>query len=167
MVSQVPTWLIITVEIQLPMAKVNRPNILEWFKQNYPKEFDLAMEVNQRMGKILGQTEIPNPDFITAPVKLEVTRSQQDSSKLQLVANDYGLIYIGTIVKTIIDLLSTQFGGLSASAIGNEILDRKIKEVISQYFATQTLKKCPNCQSENRDDAKYCDNCGHKFNSQI
>jgi hypothetical protein len=66
------------------------------------------------------------------------------------VANDYGLIYIGTIVKAIIDLLSTQFGGLSSSAIGNEILDRKIKEVITQYFAKQTLKKCPNCQSENR-----------------
>ena len=89
--------------------------------------------------------------------------NQKDNTKLQLVANDYGIIYIGTIVKTIIDLLSTQFGGLSVSAIGNEILDRKIREVISQYFATQDLKKCPNCQSENRGDAKYCDNCGHKF----
>jgi hypothetical protein len=138
-------------------------NLLEWFKQNYPKEYDLATEVNQRMDRILGQTEIPNPDFITSPVKLEVTRNQQDNTKLQLVTNDYGTIYIGTIVKAIIDLLSTQFGGLSASAIGNEILDRKIKEVISQYFATQTLKKCPNCQSENRDDAKYCDSCGQKF----
>jgi hypothetical protein len=138
-------------------------NLLEWFKQNYPKEYDLATEVNQRMDRILGQIEIPNPDFITSPVKLEVTRNQQDNTKLQLVTNDYGTIYIGTIVKAIIDLLSTQFGGLSASAIGNEILDRKIKEVISQYFATQTLKKCPNCQSENRDDAKYCDSCGHKF----
>jgi hypothetical protein len=138
-------------------------NLLEWFKQNYPKEYDLAIEVNQRMDRILGQIETPNPDFQTAPVKLEVTRNQQDNTKLQLVTNDYGTIYIGTIVKAIIDLLSTQFGGLSASAIGNEILDRKIKEVISQYFATQTLKKCPNCQSENRDDAKYCDSCGHKF----
>ena len=145
------------------MSNTNRPNILEWFKQNYPKEYDLATEVNQRMDRILGQTEIPNPDFITAPVKLEVTRNQHDNTKLQLVTNDYGIIYIGTIVKAIIDLLSTQFGGLSASAIGNEILDRKIKEVISQYFATQILKKCPNCQSENRDDAKYCDSCGHKF----
>ena len=145
------------------MSSTNRRNILEWFKQNYPKEYDLAIEVNQRMGRILGQTEIPNPDFKNAPVKLEVTRNQQDSTKLQLVANDYGLIYIGTVVKAIIDLLSAQFGGLSASAIGNEILDRKIKEVISHYFATQTLKKCPNCQSENRDDAKYCDSCGHKF----
>ena len=145
------------------MSNTNRPNILERFKQNYPKEYDLATEVNQRMGRILGHTEIPNPNFMIEPVKLEVIRNQQDNTKLQLVANDYGLIYIGTIVKAIIDLLSTQFGGLSASAIGNEILDRKIKEVITQYFATQTLKKCPNCQSENRDDAKYCDHCGHKF----
>jgi hypothetical protein len=145
------------------MSNTSRPNILEWFKQNYPKEYDLATEVNQRMDRILGQTEIPNPDFITSPVKLEVTRNQQDNTKLQLVTNDYGTIYIGTIVKAIIDLLSTQFGGLSVSAIGNEILDRKIREVISQYFATQDLKKCPNCQSENRDDAKYCDSCGHKF----
>jgi hypothetical protein len=145
------------------MSNTNRPNILEWFKQNYPKEYDLATEVNQRMGRILGHTEIPNTNFMIEPVKLEVIRNQQDNTKLQLVANDYGLIYIGTIVKAIIDLLSTQFGGLSASAIGNEILDRKIKEVITQYFATQTLKKCPNCQSKNRDDAKYCDHCGHKF----
>jgi hypothetical protein len=145
------------------MSNTNLPNLLEWFKQNYPKEYDLATEVNQRMDRILGQTEIPNPDFITSPVKLEVTRNQRDNTKLQLVTNDYGTIYIGTIVKAIIDLLSTQFGGLSASAIGNEILDRKIKEVISQYFATQILKKCPNCQSENRDDAKYCDSCGHNF----
>ena len=144
------------------MSNSNPPSVLEWFKQNYPKEYDLATEVNQRMGRILDQTEIPDPDFITSPVKLEVTRNQQDNTKLQLVANDYGLIYIGTVVKAIIDLLSAQFGGLSASAIG-EILDRKIKEVISHYFATQTLKKCPNCQSENRDDAKYCDSCGHKF----
>ena len=83
-----PTWLIITVEIQLQMSSTNRPSILEWFKQNYPKEYDLAIEVNQRMGRILGQTEIPNPDFENAPVKLEVTRNQQDSTKLQLVAND-------------------------------------------------------------------------------
>jgi hypothetical protein len=145
------------------MSNTNQPNILEWFKQNYPKEYDLATEVNQRMGRILSHTEIPNPNFMIEPVKLEVIRNQQDNTKLQLVANDYGLIYIGTIVKAIIDLLSTQFGGLSASAIGNEILDRKIKEVITQYFATQTLKKCPNCQSENRDDAKYCDRCGQKF----
>jgi hypothetical protein len=145
------------------MSSTSRPNISEWFKQNYPKEYDFAIEVNQRMDRILGQIETPNPDFQTAPVKLEVTRNQQDNTKLQLVANDYGIIYIGTIVKTIIDLLSAQFGGLSASAIGNEILDRKIGEVISQYFATQALKKCPNCQSENRDDAKYCDSCGHKF----
>jgi hypothetical protein len=145
------------------MSNTNRPNILEWFKQNYPKEYDLATEVNQRMDRILGHTEIPNPNFVIEPVKLEVICNQQDNTKLQLVANDYGLIYIGTIVKAIIDLLSTQFGGLSASAIGNEILDRKIKEVITQYFATQTLKKCPNCQSENRDDAKYCDRCGQKF----
>jgi len=145
------------------MSNTNQPNILEWFKQNYPKEYDLATEVNQRMGRILSHTEIPNPNFMIEPVKLEVIRNQQDNTKLQLVANDYGLIYIGTIVKAIIDLLSTQFGGLSASAIGNEILDRKIKEVITQYFATQTLKKCPNCQSENRDDAKYCDRCAHKF----
>jgi hypothetical protein len=145
------------------MSSTSRPNISEWFKQNYPKEYDLAIEVNQRMDRILGQIEIPNPDFQTAAVKLEVTSNQQDNTKLQLVANDYGIIYIGTIVKTIIDLLSAQFGGLSASAIGNEILDRKIGEVISQYFATQALKKCPNCQSENRDDAKYCDSCGHKF----
>jgi hypothetical protein len=145
------------------MSNTNRPNILEWFKQNYPKEYDLATEVNQRMDRILGHTEIPNPNFVIEPVKLEVIRNQQDNTKLQLVANDYGLIYIGTIVKAIIDLLSTQFGGLSASAIGNEILDRKIKEVITQYFATQILKKCPNCQSENRDDAKYCDRCGQKF----
>ena len=145
------------------MSNTNQPNILEWFKQNYPKEYDLATEVNQRMGRILSHTEIPNPNFMIEPVKLEVIRNQQDNTKLQLVANDYGLIYIGTIVKAIIDLLSTQFGGLSSSAIGNEILDRKIKEVITQYFATQTLKKCPNCQSENRDDAKYCDRCAHKF----
>ena len=145
------------------MSSTSRPNISEWFKQNYPKEYDLAIEVNQRMDRILGQIETPNPDFQTAPVKLEVTRNQQDNTKLQLVANDYGIIYIGTIVKTILDLLSAQFGGLSASAIGNEILDRKIGEVISQYFSTQALKKCPNCQSENRDNAKYCDSCGHKF----
>jgi hypothetical protein len=145
------------------MSNTNRPNILEWFKQSYPKEYGLAMEINQRMDRILGQTEIPNPDFEMAPVKLEVTRNQQDNTKLQLVANDYGMIYIGIIIKAIIDLLSTQFGGLSASAIGNEILDRKIGEVISQYFATQALKKCPNCQSENRGDAKYCDSCGQKF----
>jgi hypothetical protein len=104
------------------MSNTNRPNILEWFKQNYPKEYDLATEVNQRMDRILGHTEIPNPNFVIEPVKLEVIRNQQDNTKLQLVANDYGLIYIGTIVKAIIDLLSTQFGGLSASAIGNEIL---------------------------------------------
>jgi hypothetical protein len=109
------------------MSSTNRSNILEWFKQDYPKEYDLAIEVNQRMGKILSQTEIPNPDFKNEPIKLEVTRNQRDSTKLQLVTNDYGLIYIGTVVKAIIDLLSVQFGGLSASAIGNEILDRKIK----------------------------------------
>jgi hypothetical protein len=90
--------------------------------------------------------------------------NRHDNKKLQLVvAKDYGVVYIGIIIKAIIDLLSTQFGGLSASAIGNEILDRKIGEVISQYFTTQALKKCPNCQSENRGNAKYCDSCGHKF----
>jgi transcriptional regulatory protein LevR len=49
------------------MSNANLPNILDWFKQSYPKEYDLAMEVNQRMDRILGQIEIPNPDSQTAP----------------------------------------------------------------------------------------------------
>ncbi|HZA62391.1 MAG TPA: hypothetical protein VE573_05930 [Nitrososphaeraceae archaeon] len=61
------------------------------------------------MGRIFDHAERPNPNFMIEPVKLEVIRNQQDNTKLQLVANDYGLIYIGTIVKAIIDLLSTQF----------------------------------------------------------
>jgi hypothetical protein len=145
------------------MSSPNQPNVLEWFKQNYPKEYDLAKDINARMSRILGSTDIPNSDFKMAPVRLEVGRNEQDNTKLQLLTNEFGIIYIGTMVKAIIDLLSMQFGGLSSSAIGNEILDKKMKEVISQYFAKQDLKKCSNCQTENRSNAKYCDRCGLKF----
>ena len=41
------------------------------------------------MDRILGQTEIPNPDFITSPVKLEVIRNQQDNTKLQMIMAQY------------------------------------------------------------------------------
>ena len=124
------------------MSNSNPPSVLEWFKQNYPKEYDLANDINTRMTRILGSIEMPNSELLT---------------------NEFGIIFIGTMVRAIIDLLSVQFGGLSSSAIGNEILDKKMKEVITQYFVTQDLKKCPNCQTENRNDAKYCDHCGLKF----
>jgi hypothetical protein len=145
------------------MSNSNQPSVLEWFKQNYPKEYDLANDINTRMTRILGSIEMPNSDFKSAPIRLDVVRNDQDRSKLQLLTNEFGIIFIGTIVRAIIDLLSVQFGGLSSSAIGNEILDKKMKEVITQYFVTQDLKKCPNCQTENRYDAKYCDHCGLKF----
>jgi hypothetical protein len=145
------------------MSNSNQPSVLEWFKQNYPKEYDLANDINTRMTRILGSIEMPNPDFKSAPIRLDVVRNDQDRSKLQLLTNEFGIIFMGTMVRAIIDLLSVQFGGLSSSAIGNEILDKKMKEVITQYFVTQDLKKCPNCQIENRNDAKYCDHCGLKF----
>jgi len=145
------------------MSSSNQPSVLEWFKQNYPKEYDLANDINTRMTRILGSIEMPNSDFKSAPIRLNVVRNDQDRTKLQLLTNEFGIIFIGTMVRAIIDLLSVQFGGLSSSAIGNEILDKKMKEVITQYFVTQDLKKCPNCQTENRNDAKYCDHCGLKF----
>ena len=145
------------------MSSPNQPSVLEWFKQNYPKEYDLANEINTRMTRILGSIEMPNSDFKSAPIRLDVVRNDQDHTKFQLLTNEFGIIFIGTMVRAIIDLLSVQFGGLSSSAIGNEILDKKMKEVITQYFVTQDIKKCPNCQTENRNDAKYCDHCGLKF----
>lgn len=145
------------------MSNSNQPSVLEWFKQNYPKEYDLANDINTRMTRILGSIEMPNSDFKSAPIRLDVVRNDQDRSKLELLTNEFGIIFIGTMVRAIIDLLSVQFGGLSSSAIGNEILDKKMKEVITQYFVTQDLKKCPNCQTENRNDAKYCDHCGLKL----
>ena len=145
------------------MSNSNQLNVLEWFKQNYPKEYDLANDINTRMTRILGSIEMPTFDFKSAPIRLDVVRNDQDRSKLQLLTNEFGIIFIGTMVRAIIDLLSVQFGGLSSSAIGNEILDKKMREVITQYFVTQDLKKCPNCRTENRNDAKYCDHCGLKF----
>ena len=69
--------------------------------------------------------------------------------------NVYGVIFIGIMAKAILEFFIFEFEALLSGDIGKRVLEEKIKEIVSQNVPLDE-KICPNCQTKNRTNAKFC-----------
>jgi ribosomal protein L40E len=83
-------------------------------------------------------------------------------ARLNFGMNVYGLIFTGIMAKAILDSLSSEFEGLLDGEIGNRVIAKKVKKIVSQYVLFDE-KICTNCQTKNKTSAKYCNECAKKF----
>jgi len=56
----------------------------------------------------------------------------------------------------------SEFEGLLSEDIGKQVLEAKIKEIMPNHIPRDG-KTCEKCQTMNRINAKFCDQCGNKF----
>jgi hypothetical protein len=77
--------------------------------------------------------------------------------------NVYGLIFLGVMAKSILDSLTSEFEGLLSGEIGSNVLDKKVKEIVTQYLPIKGLRICPSCKNENLPNAKYCGQCSQEL----
>jgi len=116
----------------------------EWYKKNYPHEWNLKEEIETRteLGVVL------NPA----------------TNKLGIAINLTGELFLGALGKAILDSLTAHFEGFLSSGIGNQLVDKKVKEVLTEHtMSVGITKTCSNCGSENQVSAKFCDQCANKF----
>jgi hypothetical protein len=143
---------------------MSQSDIVQWFKDNLPKDFDLQEEIVKRIGAVLQHMRVDPNQQIQKNILLGVANSPEDPSRLTIIADGYGIIFLGVMAKAILDSLSGEFQALLSSPIGNEVIEKKVKEVVSQHISSG-MKKCPHCQTEIRLSAQFCDQCGRKLES--
>jgi hypothetical protein len=139
------------------------PNsLLEWFRQNHRREFDLQSEIARRAEEIFRDVTTQLPEGQIQPILIGISR-RPEVPRLGIVMNEPGMVFVGTMARAILDSLSAEFEGIISSRIANEVIEKKVRDIISLEDPTQGLKKCPHCQSDLRSISKYCDQCGKEL----
>lgn len=147
------------------MSNENNPSpnsLLEWFRQSHRREFDLQSEIARRAEEIFRDVTTQLPEGQIQPILIGVSR-RPEVPRLGIVMNEPGMVFVGTMARAILDSLSAELEGIISSRIANDVIEKKVREVISQQNPTQGLKKCPHCQSDVRSISKYCDQCGKEL----
>ena len=148
------------------MSNENNPppnSLLEWFRQNHRREFDLQSEIARRAEEIFRDVTTQLPEGQIQPILVGVSK-RPEVPRLGIVMNEPGMVFVGTMARAILDSLSAEFEGIILSSrIANEVIEKKVRDIISREDPTQGLKKCPHCQSDLRSISKYCDQCGKEF----
>jgi hypothetical protein len=147
------------------MMSANDDRWIEWFKTNYPHEFYLQEEIVKRTEEIFRTVpeRIPDGKIIQAMIGMV---HNPNTGKPGIALNPTGAVFLGALGKGILDSLTAQFEGLLSSEIGQNMIEKKVKEVVAQQIGTYTLgstKKCASCGNENQLNAKFCDQCANKF----
>ena len=143
------------------MSNENNPppnSLLEWFRQNHRREFDLQSEIARRAEEIFRDVTTQLPEGQIQPILVGVSK-RPEVPRLGIVMNEPGMVFVGTMARAILDSLSAEFEGIISSRIANEVIEKKVRDVISQQNPMQGLKKCPHCQCDIRSISKYCDQC--------
>lgn len=149
------------------MSRPPPQNIIEWFQQNYPREYDLQQEVSRRTGKIFQRIPVTPAPGQAVPVRIELVDLPQGGLALQM--NDLGIVYLGALSSTMLESLKAELEGLLSSGIGSEVIKEKVRQVLhsegvsSSPHVSTTGKKCQNCQADNRAQAQFCDQCGKRL----
>jgi hypothetical protein len=141
-------------------------NIVEWFQQNYPREFDMQEEVVRRAGDIFARIPVQPTPGRSAPVRIELV--DRPEGGLTLAMNDLGIVYLGALATAILESLTAELEGLLSSGIGSAFIKERVQEVlrsegVSSPHVSTTTKKCPKCQAENDIEAQFCDQCTTKL----
>jgi hypothetical protein len=134
----------------------------DWSKGDFPRERDLSDTIQSNFNKFFEKYPIPKEWRIDSSFDIGIKNNQFIPDKLQLKINGFGLIFLGIMAKAILDSLSSEFEGLLEGEIGNRVIEKKVKEIVSQHLSTND-KICSSCQRKNRYDANYCDQCKKEF----
>lgn len=142
---------------------------MEWFQQNYPREFDMQEEVFRRAEEIFRRIPVrPTPS--TEPTPIRMGLMDRPEGGLTLAINELAVVYVGALASAILESLTAELEGLLSSGIGSEVIKEKVQQALrsegassSPHQYTTAIKKCPKCQAENDTEAKFCDQCATKL----
>jgi ribosomal protein L40E len=135
---------------------------MKWFEKTYPQYNHLTNNISGQLYDVFKNYKIPPDKYIDTPIIFAITTNVNDSTTLTFSTNGFGLMFIGIMAKAILDSLSSEFEGLLDGEIGNRVIEKKVKEIVSQYIPTDE-KICPDCQTKNKISAKYCNECAKQF----
>jgi hypothetical protein len=149
------------------MSRLPPRNIVEWFQQKYPREYDLQEEVTRRAEDIFRRIPV-QPTTGAQPVPIRIELVDRPEGGLTLAMNDLGIVYLGALASAILESLKAELEGLLSSGIGSTVIKERVQEVlrsqnISTPLVSTTAKKCQNCQADNDANALFCDQCGRKL----
>jgi hypothetical protein len=134
----------------------------EWYKKNYPHEWNLKEEIETRTEQILRSMPATMPSNEIRKFELGVVLNPA-TNKLGIAINLTGELFLGALGKAILDSLTAHFEGLLSSGIGNQLVQKKVKVLTEHTMSVGITKTCSNCGSENQVSAKFCDQCANKF----
>ena len=80
--------------------------LLEWFKQNFPKDSDLAEKIGEHAIKTFSKIPISPHQIINEPFRMTIGNNPSNPARLDFGMNAYGLIFTGIMAKAILDSLS-------------------------------------------------------------
>jgi hypothetical protein len=165
-----PGWrTAIIIALSLELTTMSRPpprNIVEWFQQNYPREYDLQEEVTRRAEDIFRQIPLQRTPGNPVPIRIELV--DRPEGGLTLAMNELGIVYLGALSRAILESLTSQLEGLLSSGIGDSIIRERIREVLrsesgSSPHVSTSGRRCQNCQADNDLEARFCDQCGRQL----
>ena len=129
-----------------------------WFREKFPHEFDVQEEIVKRTEEIFRTIPDKLPERNIVQVMMGIMNNPA-TGKLGIVMNPIAQVFLGSLGKAILDSLTAHFEVLLSSNIGEQLVEKKVKDMLEQ----QRTKNCSNCNTGNRVKARFCDNCGNKF----
>jgi hypothetical protein len=136
--------------------------LLDWFRKNLPKDNYLSEEIAKRAEAAFSKIEVPSDELFFEPFKMGIGNNPENPKRLDITMNVYAIMFLGIMAKAILDSLTSEFEGLLSGDIGKQILDAKIKEIMTTQISKDE-KAYLECQTMNRANAKFCNECGNKF----
>jgi hypothetical protein len=140
------------------------PQLAKWFRENYPVENAYVNTLMQNTNPIFQQISANIAEGQQIPIYMA---AQKINGKLNFVITDIGIVFLGSIIKTIVD---TILNSLPESEKLNAAIEKKAKEVTEKYFShiipsipLQNFRRCPKCNLDNDYKNKFCTECGTKL----
>lgn len=125
--------------------KINNTQFPQWFKNKYPQEYYFYTQIGSNLNKIFSHTPLELNVGEFEDIVLNVTKL--GNSMYRLDTNGYGMIFLGSLGKTIID----EF---------NNNVETVISEAVRQEFDNRLSVKCSKCNNMNLAGSMFCSRCG-------
>jgi hypothetical protein len=143
----------------------SEPQVIKWFKQNYPSENYLASEIAKHVNEIFAQIGSGGKQL-----PLDLFALPTPEGKLTVGMRDVMIIFLGVMAKTIIDTISKNMQTQAELEPKlREHLEEQARKTITEYAKTkfpailEMLNRCSKCDLENDWNAFYCKNCGNRL----
>jgi len=139
----------------------SEPEIIKWFKQNFPVENFLSKEINRHVLEIFSQMRM-NQESI--PVDVYAMRAPDGFGRSGM--RDVSVMFYGALAKAIIDTVFKMIEEKTPQQNLNQELEDQARKVMKEYLEKhspiilQNFKRCPKCHLDNDYGNKFCKECG-------